>query len=98
MANVMTDSEAYYRLTREWTNMHHTERTVLDKHELYRKALDAVVAGDMMYVTFLTSAMQTEAGKAWRAKHGISFSKSERLAPHGGCNWQGCNECFPNSQ
>jgi hypothetical protein len=21
----------------------------------------------------------------------------ERLAPHGGCNWSGCGECFPQS-
>jgi hypothetical protein len=26
------------------------------------------------------------------------MTNTERLAPHGGCNWEGCRECFPEQK
>lgn len=28
----------------------------------------------------------------------IANAGETRLAPHGGCNWQGCRECFPKGK
>ncbi len=63
----MTNEEAYRIITRDWTNMHHSERTVLDTHPDYQKILDAVKAGDRETAITLALNVRTDAGRAWRA-------------------------------
>lgn len=64
----MTNEEAYRILTRDWTNMHHTERTVLDTHPDYQKMMDAVKAGDRQTAITLALNVRTPAGRKWRAE------------------------------
>ncbi len=63
----MSNQEAYRIITRDWTNMHHTERTVLDTHPDYQKILDAVKVGDRETALTLALNVRTAEGRAWRA-------------------------------
>lgn len=74
MTNEMSDFDAYRILTREFTNMHHTERTALDTYAMYHTTLDAVKAGDKDLAIALVMPLVTEAGDAWRAKQGKTFT------------------------
>lgn len=70
----MSDFEAYRILTRELTNMHHSERTALDNAGWkYRAALDLVKACKGAEAVELVIPMVTDAGQAWRAKQGLRF-------------------------
>jgi len=71
----MSDSEAYRILTREWTNMHHTERTALDKLRALPVILKAVKDGKSVAAVTLVKPLRTEKGDAWRAKQEKIFSE-----------------------
>jgi len=70
----MTNSEAYFIITRDWTNMHHTERTGLDNSSEYQDILDLVKEGNRIEAVFMATALRTSAGDAWRAKQGKKFA------------------------
>jgi hypothetical protein len=70
----MTNSEAYRILTREWTNMHHTERTALDNDKvLYNDVMALVKRGMREEATEQVVTLITDAGQAWRAKQDKRF-------------------------
>jgi hypothetical protein len=70
----MTNEEAYRILTREWTNMHHTERTALDNDKIiYEDALALVKRGMRDEATDQVIPLITIAGQAWRVKQGKRF-------------------------
>jgi hypothetical protein len=70
----MSDHEAYRILTRELTNMHHSERTALDNDSVrYRDALDLVKRGMHDEATEVVIPLVTVAGQTWRAKQNIRF-------------------------
>lgn len=70
----MSNHEAYRILTRELTNMHHSERTALDNAGWrYDSALELVRQGRNDEAVELVSALVTDAGQAWRAKQDKKF-------------------------
>jgi len=72
--NNMSDNEAYRILTRELTNMHHSERDALDNARWrYRAALDLVKAGKNAEAIELACELVTDNGQAWRAKQDLRF-------------------------
>lgn len=70
----MTNEEAYRILTRELTNMHHTERTALDYSDRYQEALDAVKTGQNGKAVSLVYGLRTGAGEASRTARGLPFT------------------------
>lgn len=71
----MENNEAYRILTRELTNMHHTERTVLDTHPSYQAAMDAVKAGNKgLAVSLAYNNFRTDKGDAYRVKNSLPFT------------------------
>ena len=66
--------EAYRVLTRELTNMHCTERDILDAAPILPVVLSAVHAGRGAAAVVVVEYMRTERGDAWRAKQGKEFS------------------------
>lgn len=95
---MMKSSEAYYQLTRVWTNMHHSERMALTRDkQLYADVMALAQRGMREEATEAVVVLITDAGQTWRKEQGKRFiTNSLRLAPHGGCNWSGCSECFPS--
>lgn len=74
MNNEMSDFEAYRILTRELTNMHHTERTALDNSGwIYTSALELTRQGRNAEATSLVFGLMTVAGCAWRQKQDKKF-------------------------
>ncbi len=70
----MTNFEAYRILTREWTNMHHSERTALDSNsQLYSDVLALVKRGMREEATDAVIVLITDAGQKWRAKQDKRF-------------------------
>jgi hypothetical protein len=70
----MENSEAYRVLTREWTNMHHTERTALDGSASYQRILNAVKQGKKdLAVAMAANRFRNSQGDAWRAKQDKDF-------------------------
>lgn len=69
----MENNEAYRILTRVLTNMHHTERTVLDRSARYQEAMDAVKAGNLGLAVSIVYWLRTQAGEAYRAKFKLPF-------------------------
>jgi DNA-binding FadR family transcriptional regulator len=67
------NTTAYFILTREMTNMHHSERTDLDKSPQYQEIMDAVKAGNTELALYLVQAVKNTAGDAYRAKRDIPF-------------------------
>lgn len=61
-------SSAYYRLTRELRDMHHTERTMLDTYPLYEAIMVAAHEGRDAEALAMAEPIRTEAGDAWRAR------------------------------
>jgi hypothetical protein len=97
MSNEMSDHDAYYKLTRILTNMHCTERDALDQGGWkYRAALDLVKQGKDSDAVELATHFVTIAGQVSRINRKVRFVNPPKLAPHGGCNWSGCSECFPH--
>jgi hypothetical protein len=71
----MSNSEAYRILTRELTNMHHTERTALDRSASYQRILNAVKMGkNGLAVAMSYNRFRNGQGDAWRAKQGLPFT------------------------
>jgi DNA-binding FadR family transcriptional regulator len=68
------NSTAYFILTREMTNMHHSERTDLDKSPQYQEIMDAVKAGNSILAMYLVEAIRNSAGDAYRAKRNLPFA------------------------
>jgi hypothetical protein len=74
MTNEMSDFEAYRILTREWTNMHHSERTALDHAGwIYTSAMELTRQGRKDEATSLVFGLITVAGCAWRQKQDKRF-------------------------
>jgi hypothetical protein len=59
--------DAYARLTRVLTNMHHTERTALDQSTFYDTAMRLVIDGRDQEAVALVKPLATERGDDWRA-------------------------------
>lgn len=71
----MTNQEAYRILTRVLTNMHHTERTALDRSASYQRILNAVKMGKHgLAVSMAYNRFKNASGDAWRAKQGLPFT------------------------
>jgi len=69
----MENSEAYRILTRELTNMYHTERSALDVSPKYQEILDNVKAGNVHKAVVAAISLRTESGNKWRAKQDLPF-------------------------
>lgn len=75
MTNEMSNFEAYRILTRVLTNMHHTERTALDRSASYQRILNAVKLGKKgLAVSMAYNRFRNTQGDAWRAKQGVGFT------------------------
>lgn len=70
----MSDHEAYRILTREWTNMHASERDILDRAGWkYLSALELTKQGRREEAVEIVTAMITDKGQTWRAKQDKKF-------------------------
>lgn len=82
MELTMRQKMAAYKDISQRFNLKAAKRDMMDAYPHLQEMLEAEHVGDYS----LVRGHLLEAG---------IITQSLRIAPHGGCNWQGCEECFP---